>query len=133
MTQETNASNKKSAQRESSDVMDVDALIERCMGNIDFVMRVLDRFQQRFPEELDELEEAASLRDAQRIAMLAHRIKGESATASASKMQQTLDEIEEMSLSGRVEEIPVRIKQLRGEWAVYRDYSASHLPKVRPE
>ena len=40
----------------SSAVLDLEGLRNRCLGNIDLVQRVLDKFQQPIPEELAELE-----------------------------------------------------------------------------
>ena len=111
----------------STAVMDLDALLERCMGNIDFLVRIVDKFQSRIPEELDELEQAVDLQDAKRIASLAHRIKGESASASADGLQRVAREIEELGAAGRVGEIPARMTELRGEWTKYREHSACQL------
>ena len=38
------------------EVMDLEALYDRCMGNVDLMERVLNKFETRLPEELAELE-----------------------------------------------------------------------------
>ena len=40
----------------NTDVLDLQGLCDRCMGNLDLVERVLDKFEQRLPAELAELE-----------------------------------------------------------------------------
>ena len=42
------------------------------MGNIDLAQRVLEKFQQRIPEELAELEKALQLGDAERARSRLH-------------------------------------------------------------
>ena len=49
-------------------VLDLEGLRNRCMGNIELLQHVLEKFQQRLPEELAELEKMLELRDAERIA-----------------------------------------------------------------
>ncbi|MBN2295442.1 MAG: Hpt domain-containing protein [Pirellulales bacterium] len=98
------------------ELLNLEGLRNRCMGNIQLVERILNKFQQRMPEELEELEKALELSDTEQIARIAHRVKGTSASVSASTLQQAATEIEDLSRAGRITEIPVRIEQLRGEW-----------------
>ena len=67
--------------------------------------RVLDKFEQRLPEELAELERVLELGDAAKIALVAHRIKGNSSNVSAAGLQQAAAEIEDLSRAGRVADI----------------------------
>jgi HPt (histidine-containing phosphotransfer) domain-containing protein len=106
-------------------VLNLDGLHNRCMGNIDLVQRVLRTFQQRLPEELDELEEVLERGDATQIARVAHRIHGNSANVSAEGIQRVAAEIEDLSHTGRVSDIPLRIERLRGEWERYLDYAST--------
>lgn len=108
-----------------SEVLDLQGLQTRCMGNIDFVQRVLKKFQQRLPAELAELEEMVDRRDAEQIARTAHRITGSSANVSAEGLRRAAAEIEELSRAGRVTDIPVGIAHLRHEWERYLDYTST--------
>ena len=86
------------------------------MGNIDLAQRVLEKFQQRFPEELADLESALELGDAERLARIAHRVRGSSATVSAERLAQAAAKIEDASRAGRVTDVPVGMERLRDEW-----------------
>ncbi len=91
----------------------------RCLGNIDFVQRVLEKFQQRLPEELAELERLLQLGETEQLARVAHRIKGTSANVSAPGLFQAAANIEALGRSGRMADIPRGIAHLRTEWEGY--------------
>ncbi len=103
------------------EVLDLQGLCDRCMGNLDLVQRVLDKFEQRLPEELAELERVLELGDAAEIALVAHRIKGNSSNISAGALQQAAAEIEDLSRAGRVAEISARLPNLREQWERYAE------------
>jgi len=90
--------------------------LNRCMGNIDLVQRVLEKFQQQIPADVADLEKALELGDAERLARIAHRVKGSSATMSAEGLAQAAAEIENASREGRMTDVPVCIERLRDEW-----------------
>jgi HPt (histidine-containing phosphotransfer) domain-containing protein len=105
------------------EVLNLKDLYNRCMGNVNLVQRVLQKFQQRIPQELAELEKALGLGDTEQIARVAHRVKGSSASVSAKNLTQAAAEIEDFSRAGRVTDISVRIEHLRDEWGKYLDYA----------
>ena len=109
----------------SAPAIDLDGLLERCMGNLDFVERVLQKFQEWFPQELAELERALKLEDAEQLGRTAHRIRGNSANISAAGLEHAAAEIETLCRSGRLEEIPKQVDCLRNEWARYLAQSPS--------
>jgi len=98
------------------------------MGNLDFVERVLERFQQRFPQQLAELERLLETEDAEQLALAAHRIKGNSANVSATGLEQVAAEIEASCRANRLGEIPRHVDRLQREWARYVDCSAQRRP-----
>jgi len=115
------------------EAIDFEGLLERCMGNLDFVERVLERFQQRFPQQLAELERLLEMEDAEQLALAAHRMKGNSANVSARGLQQVAAEIEGLCRGNRLGEIPRHVDRLHREWARYVDCSAQRRPaKDRP-
>jgi HPt (histidine-containing phosphotransfer) domain-containing protein len=109
----------------SSSVLDRDALLERCLGNLEFVERVLARFQERAEQDLEELEKVVELHDVEQVARIAHRIKGSSANVSAEGLQQEAGKIEELGRSGHLADIPAHLERLRREWQRYLQCSAS--------
>jgi Amt family ammonium transporter len=115
------------------EAIDFESLLERCMGNLDFVERVLERFQERFPQQLAELERLLETKDAEQLAMAAHRIKGNSANVSATGLHRVAGEIEGLCRANRLGEIPRHVDRLHREWARYVDCSAQRRPaKERP-
>ena len=53
-------------------VINVDDLMGRCMGNLDFVERILTIFQSRCEEDLIALEDAIQAVDLPRVQQIAH-------------------------------------------------------------
>jgi HPt (histidine-containing phosphotransfer) domain-containing protein len=106
------------------EVLDWSVLCDRCLGNIDLVQRVLEKFEQQLPQELAELEHALALSDTEQVARVAHRIKGSSANVSAEGLQQAAEEVEGSSRAGCVADIPRHFDRLRSEWELYRDCAA---------
>ena len=64
---------------DESPTLNTQELIARCMGNLEFAERLLDKFQGRLDADIVELEAAIDAEDADAIARVAHRIKGASA------------------------------------------------------
>lgn len=110
-------------------ILDVESLLERCMGNLEFAERILGKFQQRAGNDLEELEKLLELHDAERLARVAHRFKGSAANVSAEGLRRIAEQIEESGRAGRLADVPAQIMQLRREWVRYVDCSAS-LPSV---
>jgi HPt (histidine-containing phosphotransfer) domain-containing protein len=117
------------------EVLDLEGLQRRCMGNLDLVERVIEKFQQRLPEELASLEKAMETGEPEEIARAAHRIKGTSASVSANRLQAVAEAIEELSRAAQTAEIPAHFALLKGEWARYQRHreslpsSVASLPK----
>jgi HPt (histidine-containing phosphotransfer) domain-containing protein len=114
----------------NSDVLDLQGLCDRCMGNIELVRRVLDKFEQRLPEELVELERVLELGDAAKIALVAHRIKGNSSNVSAVGLQQAAEKIEDLSRVGRVADVAAHLRSLHEQWRLYLDCRATSRPSA---
>ena len=96
----------------ASEVFDREELRARCLGNIDFVQRVLDKFQQRIPAELAELDRVLALSDGEQLARVAHRMKGTSANVSAAALAHAAAEIEDLGRAGRMADVPEAIERL---------------------
>jgi HPt (histidine-containing phosphotransfer) domain-containing protein len=109
-------------------VLDLEGLLNRCMGNIDLVQRLLAKFQQRLPEDLTELETMIEQGNPRQIAGVAHRIKGTSVSMSAQGLANAAAEIEELGRVGRMADIPAGVEHLRCEWERYLRYAAELPP-----
>jgi HPt (histidine-containing phosphotransfer) domain-containing protein len=113
-----------------AEVLDYDALIERCMGNLNLAHRLLERCQTHLPQEIDEVEKALEQQDADQVACLAHRLKGATATILAQGMNQVAEEIERCGHRGCLADIPPQMERLRREWDRFRQYVGSLLEQT---
>jgi HPt (histidine-containing phosphotransfer) domain-containing protein len=111
-------------------VLDFEQLLARCMGNIDFVERVLSRFQEHFGADLAELEKGLNAADGGQIARVAHRLKGASANVGAAGLRERAAEIEQLGQARRFSEIPSCVDQLRGEWERFVTSATSYGSSV---
>ncbi len=90
-------------------------LVERCLGNAEFASR-LARFRQDFEQGLGELRQAVEQSAPERIATIAHRLKGAAAVVAAHRLRRVSSEME---LLGRAQEparIPPCLAGLDHEW-----------------
>jgi HPt (histidine-containing phosphotransfer) domain-containing protein len=102
--------------------VDFDDLVDRCLGNLEFVERLLTKFHQRFGEQLEELEIASAEQDAERVALVAHRLRGESASIAAPGLSERAAEIERLGRANRVADVAGSLDALRAEWAAFTEF-----------
>ncbi len=101
---------------QTTDVLDVEDLLARCLGNVEFACRILGKFCQRCDEDLAALEEAVSCHDSESVARLAHRLKGASANASALGLQKRASDIERAARNDALNDVPSNLADLKQEW-----------------
>lgn len=99
-----------------SDVLDVDDLMNRCLGNLDFACRVLQLLSERCESDLHGLERAAADSDFDQIYHISHRLKGALANASATGMSRLADEVCVASQSRNEDDSLSKTQALRGQW-----------------
>ena len=104
-------------QNQATEVLDVEDLMTRCMGNIEFAGRVLSTFQKLGDEAIADLEQAIAAEEAETLARLAHRLKGASANVAAPGLRTHAAEIERAARQSSLEEIPAHLENLRSEWS----------------
>ena len=78
----------------------LDELLHRCMGRQDFLEKILGKFEKKACELFDGIKESVAAADAERIAFLAHALRGASATLSAPDLRDAAAEMERMARSG---------------------------------
>ena len=112
--------------REPRPPLCLDELVQRCLGRIELVERVLAKFQQRFGVELELLERELRADNVDEVARVAHRLKGTSANVGAPGLLAVAADIEEQARGRQVAQIPASLEQLRREW----DRFVGELPAV---
>ena len=63
-----------SACADEREVLDREELLQRCLGNFEFVERILDRFSEDFETKLDGIRELSKSREVYQLHQLAHQI-----------------------------------------------------------
>ena len=116
-------------------VINVDDLMSRCMGNLDFVERILTIFQSRCEADVVELEEAIQSADLPRVQRIAHRLKGACANAGATNLSQRASELWSAANKEFTDVLAARSVQFRQEWnectaILTNDVSQNSLPAM---
>ena len=107
------------------EVLNIDELLARCLGNISFATRMLAKFQDRFEQDLLELDKAILAQDTEAVARIAHRIKGASANVAAAQLHESSAEIEQSGRARRLSDISTGVDRLRQEWSRFVDHTSS--------
>ena len=107
------------------EVLNIEELLARCLGNASFATRVLTKFQDRLEVDLRELDEAIQARDSAAVASVAHRIKGASANVAAPQLHECSAEIERWGRAGCLADMPDSVDRLRREWSRFVDQAAT--------
>jgi len=108
---------------------DLDELLKRCMGNRDFMAKMLDKFAHSVGADMERLEQAVSQGDLVAAAKAAHMLKGMGANLSARGMQEAAMELERACHAGRPDEATSALALLKVEVRRCRDF----VPEVLAE
>lgn len=110
---------------QSSAALNYEELLARCMGNIEFAERVIEKFQSSFGQDLENLETGLQSEDAETVTTFAHRLKGSSASVGAHGLRQWAAEIEQLGRADRLPEARQPVRHLRREWSRFLDHVSS--------
>lgn len=106
----------------TTEVLDLESLKMRCLGNIDLVERVLSKFTGQLDQDLDALEDAIRTSNAEQAAHVAHRIKGIAASVSAHSLFTNAANAEQRALDQNVAELPDQLNLLRRDRSRLAEY-----------
>jgi HPt (histidine-containing phosphotransfer) domain-containing protein len=109
-------------------IMDLESLKGRCLGNLDLVERVIQKFASQLDHDLEELERALLAQDADTLASVAHRVKGMSANVEAWPLHTSAVKVERCALQRQFAELKDQLASLREE----RERLASGIPSLLP-
>ncbi|MCA9101062.1 MAG: Hpt domain-containing protein [Planctomycetales bacterium] len=98
-------------------VVDVDELLSRCLGNLEFAERIIAIFQARCSTDLEQLEEAIDQQDLQRVAAVAHRLKGACANAAAHPLCERISQLRQAACANALDDVTARFQEVQDEWA----------------
>ncbi len=98
-----------------------DELVARCLGNLDFAKRTLTRFRQDFAGGLVELRQAVEEGEPERIATIAHRLKGASAIVAAHRLRHWSGTIESLGRGRDQHQMLHCLTSLEQEWSRFHE------------
>lgn len=99
-----------------SEFIDVNDLMARCMGNVDFATRIVVMLRGRCEDDIQQLQQASSNADPEAIAELSHRLKGALASSAAHELSRQADELCCSARDGEEREVSDRVAALRRQW-----------------
>jgi two-component system sensor histidine kinase/response regulator len=111
---------------------DLDELLQRCMGNRDFMAKMLDKFAPAVGDGLERLEESVSQGDLDTAVKVAHMLKGMGANLSAQGVRQAAMELEYACRAGRRDAATSALSRLRTEVGRCRDQMPEIMADVLP-
>lgn len=96
-------------------VLNLNELVDRCLGNIEFAERLLRRFGDLLDADVEVIAQAAGANDIHLVCQIAHRIKGASANVAAPALVKVAEEIEAAAKDADFETIWSRLPVLAAE------------------
>jgi HPt (histidine-containing phosphotransfer) domain-containing protein len=127
----------KPAGYQTGDPIDVADVLQRCMGNVEFLQRLLGKFRKRLGEDVNRLTDAVSARNQQEIARQAHSLRGSAANVSAIQLAGLASEAEKLSAAGDLNAAGAVLEKIRREADRCMNYepdlsrfAAAHVPKA---
>lgn len=105
--------------------LDLQQLLQRCLGRIDLAQRLLRSFETRFIEDLSTIEECLNQEDPPRLSRLVHQLKGAAANVSAPALHASLTRMEEAVRAKRSEEAGHCLEEVRRAWERYLEFKAT--------
>jgi HPt (histidine-containing phosphotransfer) domain-containing protein len=113
----------------SEAAFDAESLLKRCLGDIDFCRRILDKFDGRAAEQLEAIRTAAGERNGAELALKAHALKGAAANLSAGALREAAAELEHLAAEDDWERTLAVVEELAAEVARCRQ----QIPRVSAE
>lgn len=96
-------------------------LLERCVGDAGFAGKILKKFQQRLPADVNALRQAILAGEACQVSSLAHGLKGSAANVSATGLSQVVGTIERAARSGALQEAEMTLPELERQFDRFFD------------
>lgn len=109
--------------------IDVESLLARCLGNVEFAASLLDELESTAQERVDSIQQHSEQQDAAGLAEAAHALKGAAGILCAGTVETLAGEIEQAGRAAHLDGVESMIRDLRGEMQRCLDA----LPVLREE
>ncbi|WP_428937599.1 Hpt domain-containing protein [Fontivita pretiosa] len=107
--------------------LDVDRLLQQCVGSAAIVLRVLDRFAVQLNADREAIRAAVSAADAAAVARTAHSLKGAAGAVAADRLHAVAALLETHARSGELQAVARELDALIAEI----ERCAAYLPAAR--
>ena len=104
-----------------------DELLQRCMGNREFALKLITKFEIQATKDIEKLGAAIAAGDASSVARVAHSLKGAAANLSAAPVQTLAARLEAQGRTGDLGEANACLAELRVEWQRLMEHVAGTL------
>ena len=108
--------------------VDIMALLGRCLGNFELIMRVLARFRKTGGADLEQLALAIGKSDFAAVVEIAHRFKGAAGNISAAGLRKIAAGMEQFARDKNSDPLPGLLSQLQVEWAAFLRFADAFAP-----
>lgn len=113
-------------------VLDVQQLLDRCLGSLELAERCLVRFLQKLPEEVECLRQYFECGDDGALAQAAHRLKGSAATVAAVSLSRAAAALERWARGDDTEDPQEVLSRLSQEAERLLDSAPQFSQLARP-
>jgi two-component system, sensor histidine kinase and response regulator len=117
---------KQTQSKESSQPIDCDQLLERCFGNVEFAVSLLEEFASNGAERADTIKQLGLKQDAQGMADAAHSLKGAAGIMCADELQTLSKIIEDAGRKNDLESIASTLMSITNEM----DRCLEYIPQL---
>jgi ammonium transporter, Amt family len=114
---------------ESDRPIDVAALLDRCVGDAEFVQLMLEKFRSTSVTMLNTISQAVDAGDAKQMGWYAHNIKGAAANLSAESVRSIAGRLEELGHRGEMEQAEEILSELKREM----ERCVAYIPTVNAQ
>ncbi len=129
VTADSNAEESAGADALDASPFDLDSLLARCLDNVSFCRRILEKFSYRSEEQLNEIRQALSARDSRELHLKAHALKGAAANLSADDLRACAAQLEQVAPQEDWSRTAALVTELANEVARCR----RHAPRLSDE
>jgi Amt family ammonium transporter len=96
--------------------IDSASLLDRCMGNVELMSRLLAAFEPEIGRDVKRLHDAIQAGDIPRVANIAHTLKGSAANLSAGRLSDLASEVEHAARRNETHDYCELLNQVRREY-----------------
>jgi HPt (histidine-containing phosphotransfer) domain-containing protein len=116
------------ARAAADSAVDVMALLGRCLGNFELIVRVLARFRKTGTADLEHLACAIDRSDFAAVIEIAHRFKGAAGNTSAAGLQTIAAGLEQLGREQNAAALADLLAQLQAEWEKFLKFADAFAP-----